>query len=90
MIRAAPQRSGGGYCIFLISPGLLNRCRLYARNAAGAPEKCWDREGVRECPNNSTRRHPELYAGLEVHYRSPSRTRDEQEEVVDYLEEAAP
>jgi hypothetical protein len=49
-------------CGHLISPGHLNRCRVYRRTESGAPEKCWD-ESVdsgpvklgRVCPNHTGR-----------------------------------
>lgn len=47
-------------CIYLISPGLLNRCRLYRRNERQAPEPCWDRSVFKhyggDCPNHTGRR----------------------------------
>lgn len=53
-------------CANLISPGLLNRCRLYHRTESGAPDKCFDGSAHPEhpssillaCPNNTTARAP--------------------------------
>jgi len=53
-------------CAYLISPGLLNYCRLYHRKENRAPEKCWDGsarpnlpESARQiCPNNTAARAP--------------------------------
>lgn len=67
MIAAAPRGTSGGYCRFLISPGLLNFCRFYKDLETGAPRRCWNQEGRFECPNNSTARHPELLDTLTVH-----------------------
>ncbi len=54
------------HCDYLISPRLLNRCRLYRRGESGGPEKCWDdtadprlpESARRQCPNNTARRSP--------------------------------
>jgi len=53
-------------CLHLLSPGFLNRCRLYQRGEPQAPEKCWDRSArpdlpasvLRDCPNNTAARVP--------------------------------
>jgi hypothetical protein len=53
-------------CAYLISPRLLNRCRLYRRTESGAPEKCFDRSArpdllpsaLQDCPNNTAARTP--------------------------------
>jgi hypothetical protein len=53
-------------CAYLISPGLLNYCRLYHRKENRAPEKCWDGSSRTDlpasallvCPNNTAARAP--------------------------------
>jgi hypothetical protein len=53
-------------CANLISPGLLNYCRLYHRKENRAPEKCWDKSTRSDlpasalliCPNNTAARTP--------------------------------
>ncbi len=54
------------HCDYLISPGLLNYCRLYHRKENRAPEKCWDGSArsdlsasvLQICPNNTAARAP--------------------------------
>ncbi len=53
-------------CAYVISPGFLNRCRLYHRTEGGLPSKCWDRSAHPElpaavlfrCPNYTVARAP--------------------------------